>query len=194
VASSRRVEDKIANGQCILMRRVVYDAVGGHASVRDKVAEDLMLAQRTFIAGHRVEIVIGPEQLSTRMYTSLGELVRGWGKNIFAGAADAMPFGWVGRVVLLPLVLLVPWIAMLAPLTVLLLTVTGVIEQSPVPAAAAALLLAAMFGFIVRGFGLSPTYGLLYPVGAAAMLYIVTGAIVRGRSVGWKGREYRIGP
>src|SRR4029079_10662510 len=45
VNRSRRAEDKIANGQCIFIRRATYDAIGGHAAVRDKVAEDLALAQ-----------------------------------------------------------------------------------------------------------------------------------------------------
>jgi chlorobactene glucosyltransferase len=51
VNRARRPEDVIANGQCFLVRRASYDAVGGHAAVRDKVAEDLMLAQATRRAG-----------------------------------------------------------------------------------------------------------------------------------------------
>ena len=38
VSHARRAEDVIANGQFLLARRTAYDAVGGHASVRDKVA------------------------------------------------------------------------------------------------------------------------------------------------------------
>ena len=48
VNHARRAEDVIANGQFLLLRRQAYEAVGGHESVRDKVAEDLALAQRLF--------------------------------------------------------------------------------------------------------------------------------------------------
>src|SRR5207237_2998877 len=46
VNQSPRVGNKIANGQCIFVRRASYDAIGGHGSVRSSVAEDLLLAQR----------------------------------------------------------------------------------------------------------------------------------------------------
>ena len=39
VNRSRRVEDKIANGQFLFMPRPAYDEAGGHAAVRTKVAE-----------------------------------------------------------------------------------------------------------------------------------------------------------
>jgi chlorobactene glucosyltransferase len=77
VNESRSAVHKIANGQFLATTREAYDAVGGHESVRDNVAEDLALAQRYFAAGKRTVLVIGLEQLSTRMYESFGEIVRG---------------------------------------------------------------------------------------------------------------------
>ena len=50
VSHAKRAADVIANGQFILVRRDAYDAVGGHAVVRDRVAEDLALAQEFFRA------------------------------------------------------------------------------------------------------------------------------------------------
>ena len=91
VNGSRHPWDKIANGQFIAITRGAYDSIGGHAAVKDNVAEDLMLAQRLFLAGKRTALVLGSNQLSTRMYTSLGEIVRGWRKNVFAGGVDALP-------------------------------------------------------------------------------------------------------
>ncbi|HVF41206.1 MAG TPA: glycosyltransferase, partial [Gemmatimonadaceae bacterium] len=71
VTNSRNVSDKIANGQCLFVRRDVYDELGGHSLVRQHVADDLMMAQRFFAAGKRVVLTEGLDQLSTRMYTSL---------------------------------------------------------------------------------------------------------------------------
>ena len=85
VNRSPRVEDKIANGQCIFVTRRAYDAIGGHGAVHDRVAEDLAIAQRLFAAGCRTALVFGPDELSTRMYTSLAEIMAGWRKNVFAG-------------------------------------------------------------------------------------------------------------
>src|SRR5207302_7127085 len=97
VNRARRAEDVIANGQFMLMRRSTYDSVGGHEAVRDKVAEDLSLAQLLFRRGFRVRLFRANEQLSTHMYASLSELIAGWGKNVFAGGIHAMPGGALGR-------------------------------------------------------------------------------------------------
>jgi hypothetical protein len=38
--------------------------------------------------------------------------------------------------------------------------------------------------------GLSPLYALLHPIGGAVLLYISLRALVRGRKVTWKERDY----
>src|SRR5260370_1669299 len=43
-----------ANGQFLMMRPDVYEAIGGHASVAGEVLEDLALAMRVKAAGHRI--------------------------------------------------------------------------------------------------------------------------------------------
>jgi chlorobactene glucosyltransferase len=190
VSRSRRVVDKIANGQCLLVDRATYAAVGGHAAVRGAVAEDLRLAQHVFASGHPVHLVLGERQLATRMYTSLRDLVRGWRKNVYAGGRDAMPLGRVGRV-LFPLMLLLPPLMGLVPALVLLLAPTGLVSPETVRAAAVAQGASWLFwaGAYRRG-GVSAAYALLAPLGAAVLLAIMTQAIARGRRVEWRGREY----
>jgi cellulose synthase/poly-beta-1,6-N-acetylglucosamine synthase-like glycosyltransferase len=190
VGRSRRAVDKIANGQCLLFDRATYDAVGGHAAVRDVVAEDLMLAQRTFAAGFPVHLVMGERQLATRMYTSLPELMRGWRKNVFAGGREAMPLGAVGRL-LFPLLLLLPPLMGLLPAVGLLLALAG--AAPPEVARAAAVAQVASLGFwalTYRRAGVGARYALAAPLGAAVLLVIVVQAIARGRRVEWRGREY----
>ena len=193
VNRSRRASDKIANGQCILVRRDAYESLGGHAAVRDKVAEDLMLAQTFFRAARRVDLVLGLDQLSTRMYTSLRELLRGWGKNIYAGAFDAWPVGGLARRILLPIALLTPGVLVLIPPVQMALALTGIIDVPAIAPAAATLVLMVLWGIVYRAFAVSPLYGAIYPLGAIVLLYIVITAIWRGRSVAWKGRSYRAG-
>jgi chlorobactene glucosyltransferase len=188
---SRRAADKIANGQCMFFRRDAYDAMGGHAAVRDKVAEDLALAQRWFSAGRRVTMVLGLAQLRTRMYTSLRELVEGWGKNMYAGGVDAVPFGALGRAVY-PLVLLLPPLSGIVPPLLLALGLAGVVGHGLLVWAAIATGANLLWWLGVYAWlGMSPLYALLHPLGAGALLYIALRAIVRGRRVRWKGRDYQ---
>jgi glycosyltransferase involved in cell wall biosynthesis len=190
VNRSRFASQKIANGQCLWIRRPAYDALGGHAAVRDKVAEDLALAQLYFRAGRTVSLVLGLSQLSTRMYTSLRELIEGWGKNIYAGGRDAMPLGATGRV-LFPLVLLLPALFGLVPAVVLALALGGVLGHDALGWSVIATgANVAWWMLVYLWLRLSPLYALLHPLGSAALLYIASRAIVRGKRVEWKEREY----
>ena len=102
---ARHASDVVANGQCFLITRETYDAVGRHEAVRSYVAEDVMMAQAVWSSGRRVSLVLGIRQLRTRMYDSLASLMRGWGKNVYAGGRFAMRGGALGRA-LYPLLLL----------------------------------------------------------------------------------------
>jgi chlorobactene glucosyltransferase len=190
VNGSRWASQKIANGQCLWLRRTAYDELGGHAAVRDKVAEDLSLAQLYFRAGRTVALVLGLDQLSTRMYTSLRELVEGWGKNVYAGGVDAMPAGALGRAVF-PLALMTPGLLGLVPPLVLLLGLLGVVGHDALVWASIATGANLVWWVLVYAWlRTSLLYALLHPLGAALVLYIALGAIARGRRVRWKGREY----
>ncbi|MEO6528015.1 MAG: glycosyltransferase family 2 protein [Gemmatimonadaceae bacterium] len=191
VNDSSFASQKIANGQCLWLRRAAYDELGGHGAVRDKVAEDLALAQLYFRAGHRVSIVLGLSQLSTRMYTSLRELIEGWGKNIYAGGRDAMPLGAAGRL-LFPLVLLLPALFGLAPPVVAALALGGVLGREALEWSAIAGGANLVWWLLVYGWlRFSLLYALLHPLGSAVLLFIALRAIGRGRRVRWKEREYR---
>jgi glycosyltransferase involved in cell wall biosynthesis len=191
VNESPRAGDKLANGQCMFFRRDAYDAMGGHAAVRDKVAEDLALAQRWFLAGRRVTMVLGLSQLRTRMYTSLRELVEGWGKNIYAGGRDAVPFGALGRAIY-PLMLLLPPLSGIVPPLLLALGLAGVVGHGVLVWAAIVTGANLLWWLAVYAWlAMSPLYALLHPVGAGALLYIALRAIGRGQRVRWKGRDYQ---
>jgi len=191
VNQSPHVGNKIANGQCIFVTRASYETIGGHGSVRSSVAEDLMLAQRFFAARKRVVLMLGVNQLSTRMYASLGEIISGWRKNVFAGGLDSVPFGRFGRS-FFPLFLLLPPLLELLPPLALVLMVSGVATTTTVImwsllSCGATLL---WWSGVYLTVGENPLYALLYPIGALLLLYIFFTAVVRGRRVSWKGRTY----
>lgn len=191
ITQSRRVSDKIANGQCIFVKRDTYDAIGGHGSVRASVAEDLLLAQRFFAARKHVVVMIGVNQLSTRMYGSLREIINGWRKNVFAGGLDAVPFGKIGQS-LFPLALLLPPMLQLLPPLALILAALGVSADSTTLLWAATSCVATLVWWVVayHTIGENALYAIAYPLGALMLLYIFFSAVIRGRRVTWKGRTY----
>ncbi len=70
-----------ANGQYLLIRRDVYDAVGGHAAVASALLEDVELAKRVKQAGGLLRFRVS-DVVSTRMYRSFSQMWEGWTKNL----------------------------------------------------------------------------------------------------------------
>jgi len=69
-----------ANGQFLLVEREAYRRLGGHASIADKVMEDVELA---YLAKRRkvgLRFRYADDALSTRMYRSTGAMIEGWTK------------------------------------------------------------------------------------------------------------------
>jgi glycosyltransferase involved in cell wall biosynthesis len=71
-----------ANGQFLLVEREAYRRLGGHASVADKVLEDVELA---FLAKRRkigLRFRYAEDAVSTRMYRTTAAMIEGWTKNL----------------------------------------------------------------------------------------------------------------
>ena len=72
-----------ANGQFLLIRRDVYDSIGGHQGVAGEVLEDVAIAGRVKRAGHRIWFGSGKDLVRTRMYRSFEAMWEGWKKNLY---------------------------------------------------------------------------------------------------------------
>ena len=71
-----------ANGQFLLVEREAYRRLGGHASVADRVLEDVELA---FLAKRRkvgLRFRYAEDAVATRMYRSTAAMMEGWTKNL----------------------------------------------------------------------------------------------------------------
>jgi 4,4'-diaponeurosporenoate glycosyltransferase len=78
-----------AFGPVLVTSRADYDRIGGHATVRSQVVEDLAIAQRYLDAALPVQVFRGGETIQFRMYPGgLRQLVEGWTKNFAAGAGS----------------------------------------------------------------------------------------------------------
>jgi glycosyltransferase involved in cell wall biosynthesis len=74
--------EAIANGQFLLFRRRVYEAIEGHASVRNEVMEDIAFARIVKKSGYRLYWMFGDDLIQTRMYRSLSQIWEGFSKNL----------------------------------------------------------------------------------------------------------------
>jgi chlorobactene glucosyltransferase len=190
VSNTRNPMHVIANGQFILVRRDVYDAMRGHERVKDCVAEDLALAQEWVRAGRTLVMMVALRQMSTHMYASLGEVIGGWRKNIFAGGRNAAMGGRLG-VALFPLVLVATPLFGLAPVIALVLAALGVLPAAWLIWSATIVVVALVFwGVIYHAMGENPLGAVLFPLGLALLFYIAVGAVWRGQRVQWKERDY----
>lgn len=184
--------DAIANGQFILIRQPVYAAVGGHAAISDRIAEDKALAQIVKGQGYRLIVADGRRVARTRMYTRLAEIWEGWTKNIFLGMRDRLGLLLFGAFVSLATALLLPlWL------------VGGLYWFASTGTASAALVASqalALWVYIIYwrvraslAFHISPLYACTLPLGAflfTAMMFASAFRVLSGQGVTWKGRTY----
>ena len=85
--SSERINDPAdptvaANGQYIVVRREVYEALGGHAVLPLNVLEDIELAKLFKVTGHRIWFGYGAGLVRTRMYRTFSAMWEGWSKGL----------------------------------------------------------------------------------------------------------------
>jgi len=172
-----------ANGQFLMMRHDVYDAIGGHAGVAGEVLEDVALAMRTKAAGHLIFFGSGKGIVHVRMYRSFQAMWQGWEKNLYR------LMGGTPWAVFREIESNLPWIPLLMialGLKFPLLLFLGVL-----------LLIARQTSYgldLVRNQ--YPFSFIFYYVPAVALYLAVLWASYRSHVNGrieWKGREYSVG-
>ena len=185
-----------ANGPCLLIRREVYFAIGGHQAVRASILEDTELGRIVKAAGYRLEAAAAPDLIAARMYDGWPSLAEGLGKNAVAGyRSGGTRSGWAGA--RLALVAFLPWYVLLAGAALALArpgSVSGaVLLLHGVLLAALAL---ACWGWLAhRRYRLAPWWGALFPIGVAIYFWLAARALLRlrsGRGVVWKGRRFKM--
>jgi dolichol-phosphate mannosyltransferase len=72
----------LANGQCFLARKSVLDQVQGYTSARASFCDDVTLVRHLATQGYKVGFLDGSRLLQVRMYTSLAETWREWGRSL----------------------------------------------------------------------------------------------------------------
>ncbi len=187
--------DAIANGQFIMIRRTVYDAIGGHEKVKDQIVEDKAISEQVKWNGHRLVVADGSKVIRTRMYTSLPSMWEGWTKNIYLGLRDhpsMLMLGAFGATLSVIAALFLPlWT---------LLGITWLFNGGAWLAIAIIVQSLLVWGWLIyfrirvaRGMNISAWYALTTPLGAgvfAAMMLTSAWKVISGQGVTWRGRKY----
>jgi chlorobactene glucosyltransferase len=178
----------VGGGAGNLVRRSAYDAIGGHAALKDSVVDDVKLALLLKKAGYRTRLARAEDRLGVRMYRGFREVWNGFSKNVaylFSGGMGLLLVAFLAASLLLSVL----------PAAVLLASAAG----AAIPAAD--LRLAAIsFGLLVTTrLVLAVAIGdPLWPAWTHPILAVVwTGIIGRSlyfriirRRLTWRGREF----
>ena len=198
--SPRKVNDPrrreaVANGQFILIKRSVYEAIGGHARIKDEIVEDKAISELVKANGYRLIIADGMRMASTRMYTSLPQMWEGWTKNIYLGLRDSpamLLLGAFGGLLSVIAGLFLPAWPVLG--------LAWLLHGGGWMAAAVVFEAALLWAFLLyararvdRAMRIPAWYALTTPLGAgmfAAMMWASAWKVLSGQGVTWRGRTY----
>lgn len=172
LASDPRSKRYVGIGAFQMLRREVYEGVGGHRRLAMEVVEDMKLGKLVKQAGYRSVVGRVEDEISVRWQAGLGNLVRGTTKNFFAATGFNLPLA-IFQVCGLLLMSVLPWIA--------IFTAHGWPRLLAGVSVALALLL---HGAVTRETETSAFYALMHPIGAL----IFTWMLVRSTIVTlWRG-------
>jgi chlorobactene glucosyltransferase len=188
----------IANGQYILIRRSVYDIIGGYArpDLRNTLLDDRDLAHVIKENGFRLRMEDGRDLVHVYMYSSLRTTWRGWRKNAYIGSRGGLLFVLL-ELIGLPMVAIVPFI--LPFLTWFARRRTPTRSSSVTPTEltlASALELGSVLTYrrwLDHNLDIPWYYAITYPLAAALFTGILGESawrVLTHKGVDWSGRTY----
>ncbi|GAC1399468.1 MAG: glycosyltransferase family 2 protein [Vulcanimicrobiaceae bacterium] len=176
----------LANGQYILVSRVAYDALGGHAALRNEIVEDVAFARRLKADGRFRYVLVGGQRIaSVRMYHSLAEIWSGFTKNVYMGAE--------GNLAALAGGLLFTVTISVAPPTLAAVAFAKKRYPEALEALACTFAIVTTASWGMRRAGFARRLALLQPLGTAVFAGIIANSTLRilsGQGVTWRGRSY----
>ena len=197
-----RTEDPrpFANGQFMLFSREAYESIGGHASVKDDLLEDIAFARKIHYSRRRFGLFMSDGMLITHMYESAEQFREGW-TRIFIESCHRSP-SRLRRYAVLSAVIGIGG-PLACALTIAIGTVGGVMGDVPLMVGGA---ICGAAGIAVQHVVLRGIYRLmrtprrgvwLHWLGSASLARILWRAasfLASGRPVRWGGRTYVLAP
>ena len=185
-----------ANGQFLLIKRDVYELIGGHEAVHAALLEDIEIARHLHWRGVPAGMMLADRMMYCRMYATWDEFRRGW-KRIYTESANRKPgrmFRQGGRVRLLGTYL--PAACLVGLIGGVLLSETQPLAPITLWVCAGAVALWMLVLFLCYAMGNTPAFfALAYPLGAwhaGGILREAASDLDRGVKTSWGGREYTL--
>ena len=180
-----------ANGQYLLVRREIYQRSGGHTAVKSEILEDVALARRIRSLGGKLVFLPGARWVRTRMYSTFGDMWRGWSKNLYLLYEGKRMLGSV----------LALWLLDVLPVLVL---IAACLWMALGRGGVRALAVAILFFLVALGrqwsyaralgrLGFEPTLANYQPMGSLLVGLLMLNSWRAHRAAGsieWKGRRY----
>ncbi len=172
-----------ANGQVLAVRREALEALGGFASVRGEVVDDMALCRQAKRSGVRVCFADGFHIATCRMYASASEIWSGFSKNLYEGLGESMP-GLLAVVALYLVTMVLPFLAL--PLSML------VDPAWAAPAAVGVGLNLLTRAMLAVRYGHTALSVLLHPLAVLGLIAIAINSARWSRmgAIQWRGRTY----
>jgi len=202
VVNRSRSPRAFANGQFMLFRRELYDAIGGHERVKDALLEDIAFARHLKHRSSMLEnaswgVYLSGGLLHCSMYRSWDSFTRGW-RRIFTEAAGKRPramrkAAWRQRLfnVLFPLACYVSVVAGLVALAAYEAIAIGGLGVGA--GAVGAGIYHWALASIYKNQAVHRAWSFLFPVGAwicAGLQSRAAGELASGAGTTWAGRRY----
>ncbi|MBI2167486.1 MAG: glycosyltransferase [Candidatus Omnitrophica bacterium] len=139
------------NGQFLMIRKKVYESLGGHEKVKGEFLEDFALVRLAKAARFRIECAFGTKIFGTRMYRSLRGIWLGW-RRIYLHAFEKNPARLLAKALSVFAFSTLPFFFFPAGLSVLFLIVLVAWKASEIVGAPRGYsLLHPLAGFILAG-------------------------------------------
>ena len=175
-------------GPFMLFKRYAYDKIGGHASVKNAIVEDVWLSRKIKEHGLKLAASDGQNLCSVRMYRNFKEIWNGFSKNIFAGLNFSAPSLFTVNFMYLILFFL-PFIFLI------IYTVSNYQTQTMTVLTLIQVIILYLIRILLAiKFRLGFVSTLLHPLGALTVPVIAFNSwrwIAAGKGAKWKGRIYQ---
>jgi glycosyltransferase involved in cell wall biosynthesis len=184
VADAKARRDFLGMGAFNMIRRSVYDSLGGFEALRMEVLEDLRLGYEVKRGGFAQRVAFGPDLLHIHWAEGVSGIMNNMTKNAFAVFRFRMLMlllacGGMALVCLMPFAALLLW--RWAGVGVVLASVAAMVS------------IVALYRFYRRFTGTSALYAFTFPIPACLLLYTVLRSMVltllRGGVI-WRGTLY----
>jgi chlorobactene glucosyltransferase len=185
----------LALGLYMLIRRKVYESIGGHEAIKGVLLEDMTMARSIKEKGLNLRMALGRKVLSNRMYRGFKAVWRGWVRIFYLGFVQGA-HSFITALFLIPLLMLFPAASPIIAVVHLV--------NSPSLWAWGLLALAVLVNIVLitslakfyRASSGEGTWAIFYPLAGAITLGIILEVCFRllfKRPISWRGTTYSMG-